>query len=258
MAKILVYDGDCPMCWWISQRFVDLGLIREEFRRPFQAFDGERARAMGEAGIRNEMLVLDESSDELRAGIAGFLWLLEETRLGGLARLGRLAPVRAGLRVVYRTIAYNRRILAPPERGIVCECDPDPHRGFRTLFLLTISAFVVGAAAVCGLAIDRALGVGGGLHAVVAVVVLWGALVLVGRLTLPVSLFRLIGSAAVVLAIGLLAALPALALSLAVERTAAWLLLFVGAMSGLAFGLRSLVWRVPRLRDGAPEAAGSG
>lgn len=254
MSRILVYDGDCPMCRWISRRFAELGLIEEEQRRPFQEFEGEPASALEKAGIRNEMLVLDESSGEIRPGVRGFQWLLEGTRLRALATLLGLPPLRRGLSLLYRVVAYNRRILAPPSAGAVCECDPDPHRGFRAAFLVAATLFVLGASAVCGAALERAFGVAGPMPVAGAAVAAAAGLVLVGRVVARANAFHLVGNALMVVAVTLAAALPTVVLSLFVERTAAWLLLLLGGMMAIACGSRSLVWRARRSSRVAAEA----
>ncbi|MDX1644015.1 MAG: DCC1-like thiol-disulfide oxidoreductase family protein [Thermoanaerobaculia bacterium] len=257
MSRILVYDGDCPMCRWISRRFAQIGLVDEGDRRPFQEFEGDEARLLVEAGIRNEMLVLEESSGEIRAGVDGFRWLLERTPLRALATPLGWAPVRRGLSLLYRVVAYNRRVLAPPSAGVVCECDPDPHRGYRAAFLVMATLFVFGASAVCGVALDGAFGVAGpeGVAGAVSAAVV--GLVLLGRLATPASAFHLVGNALMVVAVTLVAALPAVFLALLAERTAAWLLLLMGGMMGIACGARSLVWRARRARSGSTASGSS-
>jgi hypothetical protein len=74
-AKVLVYDGDCPMCDRASALAVRLFPGRPA-RQPFQSFTGETAGRLDAAEIRNEMAVLDPATGEIRSGIPGFLWLL--------------------------------------------------------------------------------------------------------------------------------------------------------------------------------------
>jgi len=257
MPKTLIYDGDCPMCGWISRRFGDLGLVDDAHRRPYQTFDGDLAARLEAAGIRNEMLVLDAATGELRAGIEGFLWLLPGTRWSWLSGLLSLAPMRALMQLAYRTIAYNRRVVAPPPRGIVCACDPDPHAGFRALLIVVLTVFDLLGALLLGLAASAAFGGPGPLP--MAVLGILAALValLMLRLSLPLEPFVLLGNVLMVVAAGALVAAPGLAFSLAFDGVASRLL--VGASIGLGFwrSLRSgrrrlmrprLVAKQPRLK----------
>lgn len=251
MPKILVYDGDCPMCGWISRRFGELGLADDENRRPYQSFEGDLAQRLEGAGIRNEMLVLDTESGELRAGIDGFLWLLSDSRWGGLAGALSLAPARALMRLVYRTIAYNRRVLAPPPRGIVCACDPDPHAGFRTLFIVGLAVFNLVGVGLLGLAVSNAFDGPGALPVAVLAVLAALATLLMLRVSLPLDPFVLLGNTFMVLAAGTLVAAPGLALSLAFEGAVSRILVAASVGVGVWRGLRSARIRLLRPATGS-------
>lgn len=257
MAKLLVYDGDCPLCWWISQRFVDLGLVDDRQRRPFQSFGGERKHAMEEAGIRNEMLVLDEGSEEIRTGIDGFLWLLEDSRWSGLAGPLGIAPARGLLRFGYRAIAYNRRVLAPPRKGIVCECDPDPHLGFRIVFLFVASLVTLGSVSLVGVAVRRAFGIGGALLATRVALGLYALVLVLERTASRSTWFRSAGNALMVLLVAGLGALPASGLSLLVGGAVSRPLVLVGIGAAVWLGGRSLGRRLSR-PGSEPPSAGDG
>ncbi len=246
MAKTLIYDGDCPMCGWIARRFGELGLADDEHRRPYQSFEGELAGRILEAGIHNEMLVLDEKTGELRAGIEGFLWILADSRWAWLGGLLGLAPVRGLMRLVYRTIAYNRRILAPPPRGIVCACDPDPHAGFRALFLGVLTLFDLAGAWLLGFATSRAFGGPGPLPMMVLAVLALVAALLMLRVSLPQDPSVLLGNLLVVLAGGVLLAAPFLLGSLAAQGTLAQVLAGIGVGVGAWRCLRSARRRLVR------------
>jgi predicted DCC family thiol-disulfide oxidoreductase YuxK len=144
---VLVFDGDCSLCRSLARLLVRPALTGATSRRPFDAFEGDVAARLLAAGIHNEMAVLDEVSGEIRTGYAGILRVLGEGTLGWLARLLSLPGLRALGRALYRTVAYNRRVLAPtPPRAVACACDPDEHAGFRGLFLLASLALTTSCA----------------------------------------------------------------------------------------------------------------
>ena len=134
--RTLVYDGDCSMCRKLSALAERRWLVGDARRLPHDAFEGETAERLTEAGIHNELAVIDDESGEIRSGYDGILWLLERGMLGWLFPLLRFGPVRWLLRHDYRLVAYNRRILAPPRRGVTCACDPDLHVGYRWAFIV--------------------------------------------------------------------------------------------------------------------------
>jgi predicted DCC family thiol-disulfide oxidoreductase YuxK len=134
--RILVYDGDCPMCRTFSELARWRWLVGDAGTMRHDAFEGEEAARLEAAGIRNELAVLDRTTGEIRSGYDGIVWLLQEGRVPWLAALLAFPPVRWLLRHDYRLVAYNRRILAPPRRRAACACDPDLHRGYRWAFIV--------------------------------------------------------------------------------------------------------------------------
>jgi predicted DCC family thiol-disulfide oxidoreductase YuxK len=139
MGKVLVYDGDCRFCASLARGFGSADLPHGGERLPYGGFDPEMTAWLDEHGIRDEMLVFDGETREVRVGIDGFLWALEGSPYAGLGRLLGIPPLRWLLRHGYRAIAYNRRLIAPPPRGMICACDPDPHPGYRLLFFLLLA-----------------------------------------------------------------------------------------------------------------------
>ncbi len=134
-ARILVYDGDCSMCDRLSKLLARRWLVGAADRKPHDAFEGDEARRLTEAGIHNELAVIDRATGEIRTGYDGITWLLRGGKLPWLGALLAWGPVRWLLRHDYRLVAYNRRIFAPPNRGAACACDPDVHRGYRWAFI---------------------------------------------------------------------------------------------------------------------------
>jgi hypothetical protein len=148
-AVTVVYDGDCGLCRRAAGLFVrPLFVGRDTDARPFEAYDGEVAERLRAAGIHDEMAVIDEHTGEIRGGYRGILFAARRGRLGWLARLLALPGVRHGATALYRLVAYNRRILAPPpERTVACACEPSDHLGYRLAFmaLSLVATFGCGA-----------------------------------------------------------------------------------------------------------------
>lgn len=145
--KILVYDGDCPMCVAASERFVRRGWVAGDACRPFQSFGGEVAARLEAAGIRDGLGVIDQASGEIATGFPALLRLFERRPAPWWARLARLAPVLPVATFAYRVVAANRRALAPPPpRPFPCACDPTPSLLLQGTFVLSCAAlFAAGA-----------------------------------------------------------------------------------------------------------------
>lgn len=133
----IAYDGDCPVCIAMVGVLVRLGLARRDDLRTYTSFERETSMALWNAGIRNELCVLDEPTGEIRTGARGLLWAMEATWLRPLASVLSSPLLLPVSNVAYRTIAFNRGVIVPRiQRDLSCECDPDFHRGYRTLWIL--------------------------------------------------------------------------------------------------------------------------
>ncbi len=231
-GKVLVYDGDCPICIRGSELFVRWRLVPEERRRAFQSLKGEIAARLAAGGFNNEMAVVEPASGEFRMGIPGFLWLLRDGRLGWLGRLLDRPWLAAPLSLLYHLISYNRRILAPPpgrapESGTVvrCACDPDERPGYQLALLVLLLAFATTSTALFGAAVAAGSGLAAPRAGALAAVLLsgagWAALFLAVPLLLPQgSRLRFLAHLGMVMAAGVLPLLPAAALAPLVPRPA--------------------------------------
>lgn len=155
--RILVYDGDCRMCTTFSKLADRRWLVGPAERRPADSFEGETAVRLAEAGVHNELAVIDTTTDQIRTGYDGILWLMRGGVFAWLVPLFARGPLAWLGRTDYKTVAYNRRIISPVKRGIACACDPDLHMGYRTLFIVLC---VVWMALITGVFADTLLGGG--------------------------------------------------------------------------------------------------
>ncbi len=256
-AKILVYDGDCRMCTSFSRLAERRWLVGDATRRPVDGFEGDALVRLHEAGVHNEMAVIEEATGEIRTGYDGILWLMESGRLRWLTPLFRRGPLAWLCRADYRTIAYNRRILSPPARGIACACDPDLHVGFRWNFIgLCLAWMLLIGMASAFTFLDRAWWLGLGLPPAWLLVTLGarfsppaqrldyrGHTAFVGTLmTLPAALAGI-----VYVALALLWAADLAPAALARPTDVATPMLAAAWALALPLALRSLLGRLPRL-----------
>ena len=66
---LLVFDGDCPVCVSTVEALEKAGLVPAARRRAYQAFEGDVSARLWDAGIRNEIAVLDESTGVIESGV---------------------------------------------------------------------------------------------------------------------------------------------------------------------------------------------
>ena len=151
--RFLAYDGDCPMCIATVEALVRRGLIRQEQAKPNYDLDDADAELARESGIRNQLVVIDPETRQVRVGSDGLLWIIGETAgYHTLARLLALPVVRQLLSFGYQAISYNRRIISPPAHQIVCDCEPQVTVYRRLTLIVPLVLFSVLVVAVFGAA----------------------------------------------------------------------------------------------------------
>lgn len=148
-ARLLAYDGDCPMCRSTVALLLRLRLVEPEQLKSNHELDPDDLETAMTAGMRNELVVIDRESRETRTGTDGLLWLVRgngKHRL--LVGLLSLPGVRQLLGAGYQVISYNRRVISPPGHAIACDCEPQvtiPRRLSLVLPLVALSAVLWGA-----------------------------------------------------------------------------------------------------------------
>lgn len=124
--KFLAFDGDCPMCTSTIALLLRLKLVRPEQTRSNHDLEGADLQCVREAGIRNQLVVLDPETRETRVGTSGLVWLIGDN-LGNpfWMRIWTWPGFRQLLSFGYEAISYNRRVISPPRHRIVCDCEPE-------------------------------------------------------------------------------------------------------------------------------------
>ena len=140
----LAYDGDCPLCVGMVGMLARARLVPGDRIRAYQDYEGELAGRLWDAGIRNEIAVVDETSGEIRSGVDGLVWILRSSWARPIVAVLALPPLLAITRACYRVVAYNRHLLAPKDPARMrCACDADFHLGYRVALLAPALAFPI-------------------------------------------------------------------------------------------------------------------
>jgi predicted DCC family thiol-disulfide oxidoreductase YuxK len=214
-GKILVYDGDCPMCDAGSALVMRALRLPEERRKPFQSFEGEMAGRLLAAGMQDEMAVIDPASGEIRTGVPGILGLLRETRAGWVARLLDRPWLHPALSAAYHLVAYNRRTIAPPRRkpAFVCACDPEYRPGWLIALIAVLLAFALGMTGLFGAVVASETGLLSPARMLIAAGSGW-VLLFLAALALPrETRLPFLGHLGMVMAGGLLVLAPSMLLA---------------------------------------------
>jgi predicted DCC family thiol-disulfide oxidoreductase YuxK len=133
--RVLVYDDNCPFCKWYSGLFVKYGFLDPGGRLPFSALDDKLLPLIDLNKSRNEIPLLDISSNKVLYGIDALLEILDQ-KIPCIKTTGNFAPVKWFLKRLYKLVSYNRKVMVAKKCGPgTIDCSPDPNYLYRFLFM---------------------------------------------------------------------------------------------------------------------------
>ena len=138
---ILVYDDNCPLCTWYSGLFVKYGFLTAEGRKPFSTLDDRLLAKIDFAKSRNEIPLLDISTNKVLYGIDSLLEIFGQ-RIPLIKTAGNFAPLKWCLKNIYKLISFNRKIIVAKKCGSgSIDCSPDTNYLYRCLFMAICLTF---------------------------------------------------------------------------------------------------------------------
>ena len=139
--KILVYDDNCPLCTWYSGLFVKYGFLNGEGRKPFSTLDSNLLSKIDFDKSRNEIPLLDTSTNKVIYGIDALLEILDQ-KIPFIKATGNLVPIKWLLKRIYKLISYNRKVIVAKKCGSgSIDCSPDNNYPYRFIFMAVCLAF---------------------------------------------------------------------------------------------------------------------
>jgi predicted DCC family thiol-disulfide oxidoreductase YuxK len=139
--KVLVYDDSCPFCTWYSGLFVKFGFLNSESRKAFSEIDESLLSKIDFDKSRNEIPLLDTSTNNVVYGIDALLGVLDR-KLPFVKIIGNFAPVKWILKKLYKLLSYNRKIIVAKKCGPgKIDCAPDNNYRYRFVFMAICLVF---------------------------------------------------------------------------------------------------------------------
>ena len=133
--KILVYDDNCPLCTWYSGLFVKYGFLKADGRKPFSTLDDNLLSQIDFDKSRNEIPLLDTSTNKVLYGIDALLEILDQ-KIPFIKATGNFAPLKWGLQKIYKLISLNRKVIVAKKCGPgSIDCSPDNNYLYRFIFM---------------------------------------------------------------------------------------------------------------------------
>lgn len=157
--KLIIYDSNCTVCVGLRDMMLILGLVEQKECMAFVALDAQLKQKVSPERFRNEMALIDTRGGETLYGADGVSFVFtDKVRL--LRPLFRFKPFFWLFRFLYKTLAFNRYVVAPPKQpAIACNCYPETATTFRISFITITVLTAVCLTALFGVSVHEALGV---------------------------------------------------------------------------------------------------
>lgn len=133
--KRIVFDGNCRVCTGLKVLMIRLGVIKEEHCSNFHALSLDLKQYIDPELFRNEMALLDLQTKTVLYGAEGIGYIFK-SRFGFFRLLFSSSFFLQIFLRLYKTIAYNRYIMAVPKNGMECDCFPDTVHAYRLAYIL--------------------------------------------------------------------------------------------------------------------------
>ncbi len=211
---MIIYDGNCNVCVGLRDMMLLLGLVEQKECVAYTALDARLKQQVSAERFRNEMALIDTGGGETRYGAEGVSFVLAD-KIRLLRPLFRFKPFYVLFQFLYKTLAFNRYIIAiPRQQAIACDCYPEAAEKFRISFIALAVLLAVLLTALFGVSVHEALGVaplaGAGQLLLIAGTG-WVIHIFIATLTLPRSrTLDYVGHLGTIMVAGLLVLLPAI------------------------------------------------
>ena len=141
--KALIYDSNCPLCCWYTDKFIQIGALEENGRISFNDLDDKQINQLDAHRSRHEIPLLDTKTGSVLYGIDGLTTILANM-FPFFKRILTNETAKKLVKPLYNFISYNRRIIVPTEIAAnqKIDCAPDFHFGWRiSLISVCMSLF---------------------------------------------------------------------------------------------------------------------
>lgn len=146
--EMLLYDADCPLCKWYTQKFVEQNLLPVSGRVPFNKMGPYVKQNIDVQRAKNEIALYNKATGETLYGIESLVKLLSK-KWKWVEKGFKYGLINGLFSRLYAFISYNRKIIVPsPKTEDFLSCFPEPKPAYRIAFIafcMVVVNFIVGA-----------------------------------------------------------------------------------------------------------------
>ena len=132
--EYLLYDEDCPLCEWYTKQFIRFHFVRSDERISFNRAIMEKRFDFDEVRAKNEIALVSDNGD-VYYGVDSLLHIFGK-KYRWIERIGHFLPIYLLLKLLYKLVSFNRKVIAPADCSKANSCEPTYHVVWRIVFIL--------------------------------------------------------------------------------------------------------------------------
>lgn len=224
--KLVIYDSNCKVCSSLKDVVVRLTSIPDANVKAFKDLDPPLSNQVDPERFKNVMALIDTAGGRTLYGAEGVAYIF--------SRQYKLADFLLRSKIIfqlfnfgYKTLAYNRYIVATPKSKFICDCFPDRVVKYRVSYILVTSLIAVILTALFGIAFRRYISNDSPLNAAMQMLIMagtgWVLQILLAIGVLKEKALDYIGHLGTIMVAGVLVLIPAMLISALSAVTTPWI-----------------------------------
>lgn len=154
--KLIVYDSSCRVCSSLIEVMLKFTLVPHDKIKAYKDLSLNLHSLIDPERFKNEIALVDTSGAATLYGPEGVVYIIS-SRYSLLGQILRIRMAFYVFSLLYRTIAYNRYIIAIPDSRFHCDCFPDKVMPYRVAYII-LTTFLSALLLMCfGIALGKFL-----------------------------------------------------------------------------------------------------
>lgn len=140
--KALIYDSNCQLCCWYTEKLIQVGALENNGRISFNELNQHQISTLDAHRSRHEIPLIDTQTGKVAYGIDG-LTIILSNMFPFFKTILLNETAKKIVKSLYNFISYNRRIIVPAkiEATKTIDCAPDFHFGWRLSLIAVCFSF---------------------------------------------------------------------------------------------------------------------
>jgi len=135
--QTLLYDRDCPLCNVYTSGFIKTKMLDHNGRKAYCDVTHEEQNFIDLNRASNEIALFNTQDNTVIYGVDSLLKVIGHS-IPLVESIGNIKPIKYGLKKLYATISYNRKVIIPSkiDKTQTLACVPSFNYKYRSIYIV--------------------------------------------------------------------------------------------------------------------------